>query len=176
MAAAHAFLAAHDFPVSDGFGRQGCGRRGSCFPPRLVSGYAVLAAAALAMTGCGSAAPHGNRPRSDVVVAINSAGVPVTEGTVNLVDEQSGEGGGGELDASGRATISGVAHGTYVVTVVPAEEVVVPTESDVGGAPPVRRRSSATGVSARFRSAQTSPLRIDVGQGGGTFEFDVLAK
>lgn len=109
-----------------------------------------------------------------MVIVVTSGGAPVVAGTINLLDEATGEGGGGTLTATGRATISGVSHGTYVVTVVPVEEIVVPNESDVGGAAPIRPGGpTLNGVPARFRSAQTSPLRVTVGSDGEILELDL---
>lgn len=162
--------------------RAGDGRPGLRGPrtnlPSLVVGRGAacvaLCAAMHAVSGCGPAGPHADRPRSDVVIVVTSGGAPVVAGTINLLDEATGEGGGGTLTATGRATISGVSHGTYVVTVVPVEEIVVPNESDVGGAAPIRPGGpTLNGVPARFRSAQTSPLRVTVGSDGEILELDL---
>jgi len=135
-----------------------------------TTGRAIVALfVTFAVAGCGARIPHGQKPRSDVVLTITDDGEPVPQGYVSLVNDATGEGGGGALDATGRALLSGVVLGDYVVTVGPPETVVSPaSDGRPGGA---GERQAA--VPDRFHRAATSPLRVSVGPDRNEFTFDL---
>lgn len=128
----------------------------------------LLLAVGLA-TGCGTAAPHSGKPKADVTITVTHDGQPVSEGRVDLSNEQTGEGGGGELNAKGVVTIPGVALGSYTMVVSPPEALLVP-----GASQPAPAKKDYANIPAKFRALQTSPLKVDVKQGSpNQFQFEL---
>lgn len=119
--------------------------------------------------GCARRAPHAEKPRADVTVAITYDGEPVTAGRVDLNDEQTGLGGGAELDDSGTATISRIVQGTYTVTVkppMPDPEALAPGE-------PPPEPAEFPEIPERYRRIDTSPLEMTVEGERRRFSFDL---
>ena len=120
------------------------------------------------LAGCGGdTGPQ--KPQGDATVTITYGGAPVTAGRVDLVNDQTGEGGGAELDENGQATLSGVTQGSYTVTVVPP-----PPENPapIPGQPaPVEKQYA--NIPKKFRQAATSPLRADVKDEAAEYSFDL---
>ena len=129
----------------------------------------VLLMMPLLAAGCGVPRPHAGKPRADVVVTITYGGTPVTEGLVDLRNEETGEGGGGELNRQGIAVIPGVVLGSYTVTVVPRPPIVVPGD-EARATPPAE---DAPNIPEKFRIAATSPLRATVEEGSNQLTFDL---
>jgi hypothetical protein len=132
----------------------------------LAAGLVIVAGWTL---GCTGQAPGPDKPRSDVVVTITSGGTPVTEGRVDLQNEQTGEGGGAELDSNGVANIPGVALGVYTVTVMPPPPSPVPPPP--GAAPEPAK--VYPNIPETVRRAATSPLKAVVKDEGNEFKFDL---
>jgi hypothetical protein len=126
----------------------------------------------LAVSGCGSKAPHSEQPWNTVNVAVTSSGQPLTIGQVTLRASEGGTGvdAGGVLDASGRATFPALP-GSYVAVIEPLPPPPEGTASDTAAA------ADATGVRSipkRYRSPATSPLAVEIRTGEkNVFAFDL---
>ncbi|QDT92584.1 hypothetical protein [Gimesia algae] len=130
----------------------------------VISGCALLCV--LELSGC-SRTPGAEKPRGAVTIQITNGTDPVTEGQVDLVNEQTGEGGGGTLNSDGTASLEMVALGTYTVTVnPPPQEPVVP-----GQAPPAVKNYE--NIPTQVRKINTSPLKLKVKSGSNEFAFDL---
>ncbi|MEQ8853893.1 hypothetical protein [Gimesia sp.] len=133
--------------------------------------FALLALCLLLVTlntAC-SRTPGSDKPRGEISITITNGGDPVPEGQVDLVNEETGEGGGGPLDESGTATIEMVAVGNYTVTVnPPPEEPIAP-----GMDQPAAQPKEYPNIPNKVRKIQTSPLTVDVQSGTNEFSFDL---
>lgn len=133
--------------------------------------FALLALCILLVTlntAC-SRTPGSDKPRGEISITITNGGDPVPEGQVDLVNEETGEGGGGPLDESGTATIEMVAVGKYTVTVnPPPEEPIAP-----GMDQPAAQPKEYPNIPNKVRKIQTSPLTVDVQSGTNEFSFDL---
>ena len=69
------------------------------------------------LSGCGQSTPRGKLPSGSLTITYG--GQPVTIGHVDLNNSQTGEGGGGDLNGQGIATLPRIVVGSYIVTVVP---------------------------------------------------------
>jgi hypothetical protein len=119
-------------------------------------------------TGCGHT-PGTEKPRGEITIKITNGGAPVPEGQVDLANEETGEGGGGPLDATGTATIEMVALGSYTVTVNPPPQEPVAPGMDQASAQP----KEYANIPAKVRKIQTSPLTVEVKSGTNEFTFDL---
>ncbi|MCA9113513.1 MAG: carboxypeptidase regulatory-like domain-containing protein [Planctomycetaceae bacterium] len=128
---------------------------------------AALLAAACWLAGCGSSEPGADKVTGSVVITVTADGAPVTQGSVNLANPATGEGGGGSLDETGTVTIDRVAVGEYTVTILPPEADPVPPAP--GQAPPPNPDDGT--IPARYRSTDTSPLKAKVEEGENSFSF-----
>ncbi len=147
---------------------QTCRKSVSCRPLRFLGIGLVLGGGLLA--GCGAPAPHSQKPTAQVTVVITFGGQPVTEGRVDLNNEQTGEAGGAELDREGVAKIAGVVLGSYTVTVVPPLAVVAPTATGQPG--PAAK--AYPNIPASVRMIKSSPLKVDVKKDSpNQFKFDL---
>ena len=122
----------------------------------LIAAGFLLASSLL--PGCGGANPHSRKPSAQVTVAVTYGGQPVSEGRVDLSNEQTGEGGGGQLNAQGVAVIPGVALGTYTVVVAPPELLVVPGATGQ----PAPANKDYPNIPKKVRSFTSSPLKVEV--------------
>tara|TARA_R110002095_G_scaffold159024_5_gene137858 strand:+ start:258 stop:695 length:438 start_codon:yes stop_codon:yes gene_type:complete len=141
---------------------------------RLLSGSGFMMSLALGcflFVGC-SQTPGSHKQRTDVNVTITENGAPLTEGVVNLVNEETGEGGGGTLNSEGVATISGVALGSYTLIVLPPDESVIPPEPGQP-APEVKEYLN---IPQKFRDPKTSPFKVVVNRETTEFQFDLKQK
>ncbi|MCA9006724.1 MAG: hypothetical protein KDA70_15730, partial [Planctomycetaceae bacterium] len=130
----------------------------------VISGCALLFL--LELSGC-SRVPGAEKPRGSVTIQITNGTEPVTEGQVDLVNEQTGEGGGGALNGDGTASLEMVALGSYTVTVnPPPQEPLVP-----GQAPPEVK--SYENIPPQVRQIKTSPFKLEVKLGANEFAFDL---
>lgn len=105
------------------------------------------------------------------MVTVTYGGEPVTVGHVDLNNEQTGEGGGGELNAQGIATITDVPLGDYTVTVLPPPPDPAPVEEGQ----PAATMKEYPQIPEQFRRIATSPLRAAVQNGSNQFKFDLQA-
>lgn len=122
------------------------------------------------LPGCGRGEPHSGKPKSQVTVAVTYAGQPVTEGRVDLSNEQTGEGGGGELNGQGVATIPGVVLGNYTVIVIPPEPQLVAGATSA----PAPAKKEYPNIPAKVRSLKSSPLKVEVKQDSSNqFKFEL---
>ena len=128
----------------------------------------VLLLTVCTTTGCGSS-PGEDKVTGSVTVTIKAGGAPVTGGFVNLANPATGEGGGGELNEAGVATIEQVTVGDYTVTVLPPQPDPVPVEP--GQEPPPNPDDGT--IPQQYRSESTSPLKATVTEGDNSFEFDL---
>ncbi|MCA9014914.1 MAG: carboxypeptidase regulatory-like domain-containing protein [Planctomycetaceae bacterium] len=141
------------------------------FSPAVCRQFALTGLLVLFLVGLNSCdhSPGADKPRSDVTILITSGSDPVAAAQVDLVNEQTGEGGGGVLDAEGKATITNVALGTYTVTVnPPTEEPVIPGVNQSASQP-----KSAVEIPAPTRKIATSPLKVEVSSGSNDFTFNL---
>jgi hypothetical protein len=138
----------------------------------LFQACVAAAVLMLAASGCGSKAPHSDRPWKTVSVAVTSSGQPLTIGQVTLRASEGGTGvdAGGELDASGQARFP-VLPGSYVAVIQPLPPPPEGLATDPGAA------AAATGersIPKRYRSPATSPLAVEIREGEKlTFAFDL---
>lgn len=102
-----------------------------------------------------------------VTITVTSGGAPVTEGSVQMIIAKEGKAAGGELDSAGKASLSEVEVGSYVVYVTPPSEA----PPVAGQAPPVPKNYD--NIPAKYRSESTSPLKAEVKKGGNEFTFDL---
>ncbi len=130
----------------------------------VISGCALLFL--LELSGC-SHTPGADKPRGTVIIKVTNGTDPVTEGQVDLVNEETGEGGGGTLNSDGTASLEMVALGSYTVTVnPPPQEPVVP-----GQAPPAVK--TYENIPSQVRKINTSPLKLKVEPGSNEYAFDL---
>lgn len=127
-----------------------------------------LALSSAVLLGC-TQSPGSDKPRSGTTIAISFAGEPVTTGSVNLENSETGEGGGGELNADGIAKITNVVLGNYTVTILPPDPDPVPPEP---GQPAVKIQVYKN-IPNKFRTGKTSPLKVEIKDGENKFEFDL---
>lgn len=126
----------------------------------------------LAVSGCGSKAPHSALPWTAVNVAVTSSGQPLTGGQVTLRASEGGTGvdAGGVLDASGRATFPALP-GSYVAVIQPLPP---PPEGSATGPGSVAAVTGEKSIPKRYRSPSTSPLAVEIRKGEkNTFSFDL---
>lgn len=128
---------------------------------------ATLLAAACWLAGCGSSEPGADKVTGSVVITVTADGTPVTQGSVNLANPATGEGGGGSLDETGTVTIDRVTVGEYTVTILPPEPDPVPPEPGQP-APPDPDDGS---IPPQYRTESTSPLKAKVEEGENSFNF-----
>ncbi|WP_299461986.1 carboxypeptidase-like regulatory domain-containing protein [uncultured Gimesia sp.] len=137
-------------------------------PQSLFTG--LLLVLCICLAGCGQS-PGSAKPRRDVTIQITSGSDPVAEAQIDLVNEQTGEGGGGTLDSLGKATIANVALGTYTLTInPPAPEPVIP-----GIEQPATKPQNDSAIPKPVRTIKTSPLKVDVKSDANEFTFDLKA-
>lgn len=129
---------------------------------------ATVAVCFLSGAGCKSE-PHSGLQKATITVVVTNAGEPVTAGDVSLSSHQTGQGGGGSLDAAGRATIAAVPFGEYTATITPI------TETEFPGGPTVAVTSQPPGVTIppKARNPKTSPFRIKVQKGMPEIRIDL---
>ena len=119
-------------------------------------------------TAC-SRTPGADKPRGEISITITNGGAPVSEGQVDLANEETGEGGGGPLDESGTATIEMVAVGKYTVTISPPPQDPIAPGMDQ----PAPQPKEYPNIPTKVRKIQTSPLTVDVQSGANEFTFDL---
>jgi len=130
----------------------------------MILGAALTSALLVA---CNNGKVRG-KVRGEITVTVTYDNKPVTEGTVELSNPETGEGGGGNLNAEGVATLKGVAVGTYTVTVLP----IFPEPPTPDSPPPVMKEYP--NIPEKFRRQNTSPLKAEVKQGEpGHFKFEL---
>jgi hypothetical protein len=123
----------------------------------------LLGTAACLLAGC-SQDPHSNKPSGNVSVKVTYGGEPVTLGTVFLFSQQTGLGGGADLNEEGIAQIRAIPLGDYIVTVGPPElDLIDPN-------PPQLEYAN---IPKKFQSDSTSPLRATVTQEDATVAFEL---
>jgi len=118
------------------------------------------------LIGCGGGTGKDN---ARVKVTVTFGGEPIKEGRVDLSNAKAGQGGGGELNASGQVTIDNIPHGEYVVTVVPP--LAIPKPPEPGQPRPTVQ--DYPNIPKKFRVATSSPLRAIVKQGATEFTFEL---
>lgn len=113
--------------------------------------------------------PGAGKPRGDVTILITNGSAPVNGAQIDLVNEQTGEGGGGTLDEEGKTTIEQVALGSYTVTInAPAEEPVIPGMNQTDSKP-----KSLLSIPKQAQKIATSPFKVEVISGTNDFTFDL---
>jgi hypothetical protein len=132
--------------------------------------YSVATATVVFLHGAGcNSEPHGNLPKAPVSVVVTNAGEPVTAGDVSLSNYQTGQGGGGSLDAAGRATIAAVPLGEYTATVTP----IIEAEFPGGPTKAVATQPPVVTIPPKARNPKTSPFRITVQKGMAEIHIDL---
>jgi len=127
--------------------------------------------AAIAICGCESDAPHGDRPWCQVRVIVRNGSDPLTQAEAVLVADEAtgGVDAGGPLDARGAIEVP-VMPGKYILVVRPLPSLQEEDERDAG------KRSAASPISKRFQTAATSPYHVDVAKGTKpVLTFDLAA-
>ena len=112
--------------------------------------------------------PGSDKPRSEVSILITNGGTPVIGAQVDLVNEQTGEGGGGRLDEQGKTSMAMVALGDYTLVVNPP-----PAEPVVPGVATKATQTPDLNIPQQVQKIATSPFKIEVGSGTNEFEFDL---
>lgn len=141
-----------------------------CFPAwcQQISLTGLLVLFLVGLNSCDHS-PGADKPRGDVTIHITNGSDPVTGAQIDLVNEQTGEGGGGTLDEEGTTTIERVALGTYTVTInAPAEEPVIPGIEQTALKP-----KAPLSLPKRSQKIATSPFKIDVGAGSNQVTFNL---
>lgn len=121
----------------------------------------------LLLVGCPSGTSQ--RPSGKVTLEFLHDGKPVNEGSVQLMIEGSPDGAFGPVDSNGVVTFSNVPVGTYTVIIMPPAEDLPDPEK------PSTPKNYAN-IPSKFRSATTSPLKVDVGTGDKKESFDLKTK
>ena len=134
--------------------------------------YETLVVCCVVVVGCGHT-PGSGKPRSDVTITIAYAEKPVSEGVVELLHQQTGEGGGGELTVDGVATIPRVALGSYTVLVKPPYQTAPPIPPAQGQPARQDEMKERPDIPEKFRQATTSPLKLEVTDRENNFGFDL---
>ena len=134
--------------------------------------YETLIVSCVVVVGCGHT-PGSGKPRSDVTITIAYAGQPVSDGVVELVHQQTGEGGGGKLTVDGVATLPRVALGSYTVLVKPPYQTAPPIPPAQGQPARQDEMKERTDIPEKFRRAATSPLKLEVTDRENNFQFDL---
>jgi hypothetical protein len=134
--------------------------------------YASLIVSCVVVVGCGHT-PGSGKPRSDVTITITFGGQPVSGGVIVLVDQQSGEGGGGALTVDGVATIPGVALGSYTLLVKSPYQTAPPVPAGEGLPARQDKMKARLDIPEKFRRARTSPLKMEITGGEMNFVFDL---
>jgi len=129
---------------------------------------AGLTALAGVLAGCGST-PHSEIPTASVAITVTHGGEAVTDGQVDLNNDQTGLGAGGELDGEGKVVLSAVPLGEYTVTVLPPDADPLPPESGR----PAKGSKPASRIPAKVRNPRTSPLKVQVKDEENDFRFDL---
>lgn len=129
---------------------------------------ATVAVVLLLGAGC-NREPHSGLTKATITVVVTNAGEPVTAGDVSLSNYQTGQGGGGSLDAAGRATIAAVPLGEYTATITPITE----TEFPGGPTEAVATQSPGATIPPKARNPKTSPFRITVRAGMPEIRIDL---
>ncbi len=124
-----------------------------------------LLIACVCFLGCGGDSGS-DKATATVTITIQNGGEPVTSGRVELETDRPGEGSGGDLNSSGVATLRGVTIGDYSVIVAPPVIVQVPGV-------PVEKKPDQSAFPEKFRTRQTSPLKIHVEEGSTSKTFDL---
>ncbi|QDV52221.1 hypothetical protein [Gimesia fumaroli] len=140
------------------------------FSPSACRQLALTGLLVLFLVGLNSCdhSPGSDKPRGDVTILIKNGSEPVTDVQVDLVNEQTGEGGGGTLDDEGKTTMTMVALGSYTVTInPPPEEPVIP------GIETAPKPKPSLAIPKLAQKIATSPLKVEVGSGTNEFTFDL---
>ena len=148
--------------ISDRAVRDARARRG------FLSSAATVTVVFLQGAGCNSE-PHSKLRKAPVVVVVTNAGEPVTAGDVSLSNYQTGQGGGGSLDAAGRATIAAVPLGEYTATVTPITETEFPGGPSEAATP----QQPVVNIPPKARNPKTSPFKITVQNGMPEIHIDL---
>lgn len=133
-------------------------------PRRSLQMLAAVAALCL-VPGCGGSGS--DQPTTAVTVRLTHGGEPVTEGSVQLVNPESGKGAFGPLDETGTATLSAVPLGTYTVVVMP------PAPPDPDPEKPAPPPQEYDNIPAAVRDQTTSPLKAEVKEDTTELTFDL---
>ncbi len=124
--------------------------------------------AALLAIGCGATGgPGTEKVRRDVVVTVTYKGTPVIAGRIDFQNHATGDAGGGEIDASGQATIPGLPVGDYSVAILAPSVVVVPGVNDN------ERISEPPDIPQKYRSLTTSPLKAKISEQNYKMTFEL---
>ncbi len=121
------------------------------------------------VSGCGASVPHSDKPRSAVQVTVTRNGQLLPGAELNLVNDATGEGGGGVLNAESTVELEHVAHGTYQVVVLPPPaDPLPPTEGSPSAAAP-----NILKIPASYRSAKTTPFHLTIPSETSEYTFDI---
>jgi len=100
-------------------------------------------------------------------------GQPVKEGTITLVDDVHGTGGGAELDGEGNYRIvtpeGGLPPGTYQVAIQPPQV----EESSNGNTAPAMVPKNMPDIPEKYRNIRTSELKVVVKEGDNTYDVNM---
>lgn len=138
---------------------------------QLEMRFAVLTVVSMGLvaSGCGSSVPHSDKPRSAVQVSVTRNGEPLPGAELNLVNDATGEGGGGVLNSESVVELDQVAHGTYQVVILPPPaDPLPPTGNSLAATP-----QNLLNIPAQYRSAKTTPFKLTIPSETSEFTFDI---
>ncbi len=129
----------------------------------------IVVSTTFVATGCGSSEPHSDKPRSAVQVTVTRKGEPLPGAELNLVNDETGEGGGGVLNSESVVELDHVAHGTYQVVILPPPADPLPPTGNGQAATP----QNLLNIPAPYRSAKTTPFALSIPSETSEFTFDI---
>tara|TARA_R110002111_G_scaffold227346_2_gene288936 strand:- start:67425 stop:67802 length:378 start_codon:yes stop_codon:yes gene_type:complete len=119
---------------------------------------------AACISGCGAAAGTGS-----VSGKVTLKGEPVTTGRIGFLSKETGKGAAGDIGETGEFDLGvSLPAGNYTVTVVPPA-----SEPPQEGAP-VTKAPDLQGFPKKYRSSETSDLKVEVQEGANQFEIEMV--
>ncbi len=130
---------------------------------RIQQVFIVLLSVAC-ITGCGGAQGMGS-----ISGKVTLKGEPVTTGRIGFLSKETGKGAAGDISSTGEFEInSSLPAGTYTVTVNP------PSPKPPQEGEPVTKPPNPKGFPKKFRSSETSDLKVEVKSGSNQLEIDMV--
>lgn len=136
------------------------------FPYLNVSGWLLVEVGLVSLlAGCGHQ-PRSHVERTNISATVTSGGNPLGGALIDLSNSENGEAYGGTLDAEGRVHLTGVAKGTYTITLQPPPGDPLPDA-------PAKLPADVWKIPHQFRNPQASPLHASISEDECTFTYDL---